>query len=161
MIPDINRVLWECKCDCGNIIKALGYNLKNGHTRSCGCLREYSFEKGEVGLKLLMYRYRNGATYRGLKFELPVEDFKKLTKDNCYYCGQSPNRIMKSKSDNSEYLYNGIDRLDSNIGYLSGNIVTCCIVCNRMKMVLNHDNFINKIKYIYNNIYNKGEEKKE
>lgn len=26
-----------CKCDCGNQTKVLAYNLKNGHTLSCGC----------------------------------------------------------------------------------------------------------------------------
>lgn len=30
---------WECQCDCGNIFIALGENLRNGHTKSCGCLR--------------------------------------------------------------------------------------------------------------------------
>lgn len=31
--------LWQCKCDCGNEIIANVGNLKNGHTKSCGCLR--------------------------------------------------------------------------------------------------------------------------
>ena len=31
--------LWKCKCDCGNEIIANVGNLKNGHTKSCGCLR--------------------------------------------------------------------------------------------------------------------------
>ena len=29
--------LWKCKCDCGNEIMANVGNLKNGHTKSCGC----------------------------------------------------------------------------------------------------------------------------
>ena len=28
---------WKCLCDCGQIVYALGYNLNNGHTHSCGC----------------------------------------------------------------------------------------------------------------------------
>ncbi|MEK0337174.1 MAG: hypothetical protein QQN41_07060, partial [Nitrosopumilus sp.] len=31
---------WLCKCDCGKEIIILGYNLKNGTTKSCGCLRK-------------------------------------------------------------------------------------------------------------------------
>ena len=31
------------------------------------------------------------------------------------------------------YIYNGIDRIDSNIGYEPDNCVTCCVICNRMK----------------------------
>jgi hypothetical protein len=29
---------WECICDCGNIKAVRGDSLKNGHTKSCGCL---------------------------------------------------------------------------------------------------------------------------
>lgn len=31
--------LWNCQCECGNIVKVSGNNLKNGHTKSCGCLK--------------------------------------------------------------------------------------------------------------------------
>lgn len=31
--------MWECKCDCGNVKKVSGYDLKSGHTKSCGCLQ--------------------------------------------------------------------------------------------------------------------------
>ena len=30
---------WICQCDCGNACSVSSSNLKNGHTRSCGCLR--------------------------------------------------------------------------------------------------------------------------
>lgn len=32
------RVCWSCRCDCGNIVTVLAYNLKSSHTKSCGCL---------------------------------------------------------------------------------------------------------------------------
>ncbi len=32
-------VIWDCKCDCGNVTNAKGYDLKSGHKSSCGCLR--------------------------------------------------------------------------------------------------------------------------
>lgn len=32
-----NAVIWECKCDCGNIAYCDSSNLKRGHTTSCGC----------------------------------------------------------------------------------------------------------------------------
>lgn len=31
------RILWLCKCDCGNTVRVAGGNLKNGNTQSCGC----------------------------------------------------------------------------------------------------------------------------
>lgn len=33
------RVCWVCKCDCGNEAIVSGESLRNGCTRSCGCLR--------------------------------------------------------------------------------------------------------------------------
>ena len=33
------KVIWECKCDCGNTVYVKSTLLKNGHTASCGCLR--------------------------------------------------------------------------------------------------------------------------
>lgn len=33
------EVVWLCECDCGNFIKVRSYDLRRGHTISCGCLR--------------------------------------------------------------------------------------------------------------------------
>lgn len=32
------KAVWNCKCDCGNAVTVWGSNLRNGHTKSCGCL---------------------------------------------------------------------------------------------------------------------------
>ncbi len=33
------QVRWHCLCDCGNTCDVLAANLKNGHTKSCGCIK--------------------------------------------------------------------------------------------------------------------------
>lgn len=33
-----NSVIWKCQCDCGKIAEVASINLRNGNTRSCGCL---------------------------------------------------------------------------------------------------------------------------
>ena len=30
---------WKCQCECGNITSVNSSKLKNGYTKSCGCLR--------------------------------------------------------------------------------------------------------------------------
>lgn len=34
------RIIWKCKCECGNIVNVSSHDLKNGHTKSCGCLQK-------------------------------------------------------------------------------------------------------------------------
>lgn len=43
-----SRVLWKCKCDCGNYTVVLGCSLRKGETRSCGCLRIEAAKKVAV-----------------------------------------------------------------------------------------------------------------
>ena len=33
-----NHPLWHCKCDCGTEADVIGYSLRTGRSRSCGCL---------------------------------------------------------------------------------------------------------------------------
>lgn len=43
------RARWACQCDCGNIVAVATSDLKNGHTRSCGCLmKKINAEKQEI-----------------------------------------------------------------------------------------------------------------
>ena len=30
---------WVCRCECGNIVVVAGRSLRNGNTKSCGCLQ--------------------------------------------------------------------------------------------------------------------------
>ena len=34
-----SRALWRCRCDCGVECIVAGQSLRQGNTRSCGCLR--------------------------------------------------------------------------------------------------------------------------
>ena len=39
------RAVWKCLCDCGNEIVVKGKYLRNGDTKSCGCLQSFGEEK--------------------------------------------------------------------------------------------------------------------
>src|SRR5699024_12114906 len=34
------KMVWRCKCDCGNFTNVTVDRLSNGMTKSCGCLRD-------------------------------------------------------------------------------------------------------------------------
>ena len=40
-----NKILWKCKCDCGNELLAESDNLREGVTKSCGCLATEILQK--------------------------------------------------------------------------------------------------------------------
>lgn len=144
-------VIWRWICDCGKFKNAYPYAVKAGRVKSCGC-KTYFLRNGyrindESPIKKIFQRYISQAKRRNIEFSISLDEFKNLISQSCYYCGEHPNHISKTKF--SSYKYNGLDRLDSSKGYIKENIVTCCGVCNTMKMDDALPNFLSKIKSIY------------
>lgn len=64
-VTDSKHTRWLCKCDCGNFSYVSKVNLKNGSTKSCGCLKKERFtnyKHGKVTNKL--YYIYNGMKSR-------------------------------------------------------------------------------------------------
>jgi len=89
--------------------------------------------------------YIRCARDKNLIFEISQEEFNKTVKEPCHYCN-----VIQERG------FNGIDRLDSNIGYVMDNCVSCCKICNYMKCSLPVDVFLKRIEHIltYNNKIN-------
>lgn len=77
--------------------------------------------------------YKNRSKSRGLIFSLTLSEFEDITALPCNYCGD---------------ISGGIDRIDSSIGYIHGNIVPCCEQCNTMKLDYTVTEFIEKCNKI-------------
>lgn len=150
-------VYWMAKCDCGEIKEVRGSEVAAGKIKTCGkCEYHYGLlrEGGEQGGKVRGWtksirvqhtRYIRSAVKRGIEWRLSPEEFLQLVKKNCTYCNASP-RIYNSKPNfgrgkTVKTLMNGIDRKDSSLGYISGNVVPCCSVCNKMKMSMSESDF--------------------
>lgn len=79
----------------------------------------YDPTKDETPCGFAEYEYQ--AQRRALVFELSEAQFNEMAGQPCEYCHRSDKR-------------SGIDRVDSALGYIEGNCVPCCSVCNRMKL---------------------------
>lgn len=130
---------WKAICDCGNIIEISSRSLLSGKTQSCGCARRE--EKGKAAFNKLYRNYQSSAKQRELEFNLSESDFEKLVTSPCHYCGSNPSQISHRKYGNGDFVYNGIDRIDNTQGYILGNVVSCCFICNRAKGQMEENEF--------------------
>jgi hypothetical protein len=151
------RAMWNVKCSCGTE-KVVPYaHLAYGNTTSCGCLKhEGNAHKKPLGVasfnaKYASYVQRAKRHKKELAFELTKEEFKNIITQQCHYCGcEGSEGFLPKPNTNGIFKSNGIDRIDSSLGYVSANCVPCCTICNKMKLDLSYDEFINHVKRIYN-----------
>lgn len=70
------NVLWECKCDCGNICTKSTGDLLNSHVKSCGC----THSKGELQIKQLLnkYGYNFISQYQNFNLLSPTGNYLKI-----------------------------------------------------------------------------------
>jgi hypothetical protein len=79
-------------------------------------------------------RYKVDARRRGFEWALLPIQFDTLIFAPCNYCGHPPEYLVARKDRPVGPLYvSGIDRVDSMQGYIWGNVVPCCNICNRAK----------------------------
>jgi 5-methylcytosine-specific restriction endonuclease McrA len=126
------------------------YENLNKSTKSCGCSRGLPI--GESSFRSLISQYKKGAKARNLSYSLSKKRFKELTSSNCSYCNRPPMSIYGHNSySKGIYTYNGIDRVNNNVGYTIKNSITCCKDCNYAKRDKTQKEFLEWIRLVYNN----------
>lgn len=136
-------------------------HLRNnpGSCMSCKYERMNKIPTLDAPRNCVKSNYVSGAKSRNLEFNLSDEEFDKLIFSNCYFCGEEPSEYKSDlhfNKTNEVFKRNGIDRLNSDLGYYKENTVSCCPTCNLMKMTLSSEVFINHVSKIYQNLVNKG-----
>lgn len=135
-----DRTAWLCKCECGNIIKTTGHNLKTGNTKSCGCLAREQAQKNVQKMieHNIKNNYKNTVTH-GLSQHRLYNTWSNM-KDRCYrnknshfkYYGGKGIVVCKEWLNDFQAFYvwainNGyendltIDRIDFNGNYEPSN----------------------------------------
>lgn len=152
------RAFLKCKCSrCGK--ETVVRDDRFSHTAPQSCehcyydllgtkthnryMKMYNFTSDEEfyedqQIRMKIYNIKQGAKDRDYSFELSDEETRMLITSNCYYCNKEQSM--------------GIDRVNSSIGYIKGNVVPCCGTCNIMKNAFSQETFLTQIHKIYNNL---------
>lgn len=88
----------------------------------------------ETSLRAVMRRVQA----HGFVFNLTLDEVRDMLVVPCHYCGAEP-RMPRAGC---------IDVLDTGLGYVHGNVVSCCCDCSSMKWTKGEIEFIAKCKKI-------------
>lgn len=134
--------------------------IENIIMKTCKCCRtqnniqnvkrnkEHRYTMSKQNLFANYNAYIKDTCSRNIPFDLTYDQYIKIVHDPCYYC----NITDSSKG------FNGIDRKNSDIGYIIDNCVSCCKMCNKLKGTLDDLCFIRRIGHILS--YNKRVDEK-
>lgn len=153
--PNRKVVSWECLCVCGKVKIQCSNNLKSGHVRSCGCLknemlvesnkkntieRSKKLRKGSKDIPGTYFReIQNSAKKRKLDFNLTLGYLQNLYDSQNHKCAISGEEIyigydcMKYLNHPKEEKTASLDRIDSSKGYIKGNVQWVHLKVNYMK----------------------------
>lgn len=94
--------------------------------------------------------------------DVSFEIFCELSQRPCHYCGSPPSTVYNLykfrkdvrqwTKDNADWVYNGLDRIDSSQPHNLANVVPCCKFCNYMKHTSSYQDFLNRVIAIFNNM---------
>jgi hypothetical protein len=162
LLPHISNNVVACCLIC-NCAKC-DYSL-NDFYKYINTLKNIDFIKPQVLLKLpetyilhsLKMAYRHYVVnYKTM--EIDLQTFYTYSQLPCTYCGaQNTNccnpylndkKASQIAKENSNFYYNGIDRIDPSKTHAIDNIVPCCIRCNFAKNNLTLEQFHDWIKRI-------------
>lgn len=139
------HVRWRCICDCGNECYAWSHHLSRSLTARCkDCVGKA--RRSELELKKYMWtNIRRSATNRGMAFEIEREWAYDLFLAQSKCCALSGLEIQFAEcaADYNKGLTTAsLDRIDSNLDYVVGNVQWVHKSINFMKQALNQDRFI-------------------
>jgi dCMP deaminase len=158
--------LWNCKCDCGNLVQLASNALTSHNNITCGNKVKHQNKDGldhrwircgDIPLSHLNSIKQN-ATKRNLEYRVyPKYLWELFLQQNrrCPLTGDilifTPER--DAGGTRSIFTTASLDRIDSNIGYIEGNVRWVHKIVNKMRLNMTDEEFLNWCKKCYLNQY--------
>lgn len=134
---------WIFRCECGNITRVSLANVRNGHTKSCGCLAiettvNRSRVHGEGSRKQKSPEYK---AWKGMKtrcHDPRDKSFERYGAKGVTVCGRWRNSFAHFLADmgRKPSPCHSIDRIENSLGYQPGN----CRWATDVEQANNHAN---------------------
>lgn len=147
---------WNCLCDCGKtiVVQASFLTRKSFPRRSCGCTSLRHPWRGYEEIPLCFFnRIKSGAEERNFEFDITIEDMWQIFVDQdrkCALTGLILTFPPVGKIRNADLFIASLDRIDSNKGYIKGNIQWVHKDINLMKLDHSQDEFIKMCRLVAN-----------
>jgi hypothetical protein len=156
------RKYYKCVCKCGDENYYEAGKLCRGKSKMCKNCADRNRHQSTYSYSSLERQFNLSLKSTGKYISLTLEEFANIIKQNCHYCNEPP-RLIKYLAKNKicyreNLIANGIDRVDSSIGYIKENCVPCCKKCNTAKNNLTLNEFKDHITKIYNYTCKKQED---
>jgi hypothetical protein len=133
----------HCKL-CNSLQNKKWYDTNKHRKRAPSKEQKQKLKLKKISKSTLFLKLKWEAKTRGYECDLTYKRYLHLVKSPCFYCG-----------DTLSFRGHGIDRPDNTMGYVDGNYVPCCSICNRMKSVYHHKHFFEHINKIAKNLKSK------
>jgi hypothetical protein len=142
VISDTKLAKWKCLCECGKEFIAVGTDLRNGKTKTCGCRISIKNRRNWSGYeKIPQTVWSNivrNAEQRNIEVKIAIEYINELfikQDGKCYFTNLDIYLDLKEKTAS-------LDRLDNTKGYVEGNVAWVHKDINKMKGMFPADRFI-------------------
>lgn len=142
---------WRCECACGTIVRVSGGHLRSGWSKSCGCLRLDNGNQSRMwkGAGELSAKYwsavKTSAKRREEKVEISIEYAWDLFQKQGGKCALSGMNLVFNSGRNANYSSDqtaSLDRINSNLSYVEGNVQWVHKHVNKMKQSFTDEYYI-------------------
>ena len=150
-----HRSVWKCECECGQFVKIKLHELTSGDTKSCGCYKsDLNIKRcfkgvGEV-TRDCWSSIKRGAASRSIEFNISIEYMWELFEIQNGRCALTGEEVKLSHNRKKIKPTASLDRIDSSIGYVEGNVQWVHKQINLCKHTLNNKEFMDMCAKVVN-----------
>lgn len=136
------HIKYLCKCDCGNTCEVFGTHLRQGNTVSCKCKNKVNGVSSDMWYKIIKGSLKNRTKRNDLEINITKEYVNELFNAQNGKCKLSGVDLTLPKGWKDRSYTASLDRINSNLGYVEGNVQWVHKHINIMKNTFPQEMFI-------------------